>query len=943
MSSRLNLFCAFAVAVGLALSGCGGGSTPPPPPPPVVSVSIAPSAAQTIDAGQTISFTATVTNDSSAKGVTWSLTGPGTLSNQTATSATYTGAVGTAKVTATSVADATKSASTNITVNAVSVAITPSAAQAIDVGQTIPFTATVTNDSGAKGVSWSQTGQGALSGQTTTGATYTGATGTATVTATSVADTTKSASTNITITAAPAFTTTTLPGAIVRTAYSGMLAVTGGAGVLTYSISVGNLPAGLNINASTGAITGTPTGPAGVVNFTAKVTDSSTAGAASATQALSIIVTSLTITNTSPLTSGNINAAYTDILQSSGGTGAVTWSILTGALPTGLNLDATTGAISGTPTVSGGFSITFQAADSGTPQQTASKAFALTIDGTKLEISTTSLLNPMIGEAYNQPVLFTGGTLPVTWSLANATILPAGLAQNATTGAIAGTPTAAGTTPFTVQLTDSGVPAQVVTKALTLTVTLANACGSGSESLLNGQYGISLTGFDSSGPAAMLGSVTVDGAGHITAGSEDINSVSGVQLNVPVTTASSSYSIGADHRGCLTLVAGGVTRIFRFSVSLITSGVAASGRVLEFDTTGANLAGTLDLQSAADFSNAVIQGKYAFRVKAPLSTAGGGFFAGVGVLTLSGTSVTGTGDFNVNGVVDGGTAGPLTFTAGTYNITGTGRGTLTFTSGSQPIHLIVYVLSRTQLLLMSSDPQSATNNLFAGFAGAQTGSPYSAASFSGPTVLFQSGQTGTGVGRSSQVDAGVLTLDGVSAFTLNGDQNSGGTPSTVTATGSYTVDSTTGRVLVTNTGSGSPAQIMYMVNPNEAYAMSTDTHVMTGDAEPQNSSSFTNASLAGTFGFANIDPVVASGPLATGVYTYDGNGNLTGTLDYNQAGFLSSANAVTGTYAVAKNGRVVTPPSGTTQNVSYIISTGKLVSFDYTSGNTSPTLVIIQK
>ena len=943
MSSRLNFLCVLAVMMGMALSGCGGGSTPPPPP--VVSVAIAPSAAQTIDAGQTISFTATVTNDSSAKGVTWSLTGPGTLSNQTATSATYTGAVGTAKVTATSVADATKSASTNITVNAVSVAITPSAAQAIDVGQTIPFTAVVTNDVGTAGVAWSLTGPGALSGQTTTAATYTGAIGTAKVTATSVAVTSQNASTNITITAAPAFTTTTLPAAVLTTAYSQTLVVTGGAGALTYSISVGNLPAGLNLNASTGTITGTPTGPVGVVNFTAKVTDSSTAGALTATQALSITVNAvpLAITSTSPLTNGNINAAYTDILQSSGGTGAVTWSILTGALPTGLNLDATTGAISGTPTVSGGFSITFQAADSGTPQQTASKAFALTIDGTKLEISTTSLLNPMIGEAYNQPVLFTGGTLPVTWSLANATILPAGLAQNATTGAIAGTPTAAGTTPFTVQLTDSGVPAQVVTKALTLTVTLANACGSGSESLLNGQYGISLTGFDSSGPAAMLGSVTVDGAGHITAGSEDINSVSGVQLNVPVTTASSSYSIGADHRGCLTLVAAGVTRIFRFSVSIINSGVAASGRVLEFDTTGANLAGTLDLQSTADFSNAVISGKYAFRVKAPLSTAGGGFFAGVGVLTLSGTSVTGTGDFNVNGVVDGGTAGPLTFTAGTYNITGTGRGTLTFTSGSQGIHLIVYVLSRTELLLMSSDPQSATNNLFAGFAGAQTGSPYSAASFSGPTVLFQSGQTGTGAGRSSQVEAGVFTLDGISAFTLNGDQNSGGTPSTVTATGGYTVDSTTGRVLVMNAGAGSPAQIMYMVNPNEAYAMSTDTHVMTGDAEPQNGSSFTNASLAGTFGFANIDPVVASGPLATGVYTYDGNGNLTGTLDYNQAGFLSSANAVTGTYAVAKNGRVVTPPSGTTQNVSYIISAGKLVSFDYTSGNTSPTLVIIQK
>jgi len=64
---------------------------------------------------QTLNFTATLTNDAGNKGVTWTVTGPGTLSAQAATTATLTGAgAGAAVVTATSNADTTKSASATI-------------------------------------------------------------------------------------------------------------------------------------------------------------------------------------------------------------------------------------------------------------------------------------------------------------------------------------------------------------------------------------------------------------------------------------------------------------------------------------------------------------------------------------------------------------------------------------------------------------------------------------------------------------------------------------------------------------------------------------------------------------------------------------------------------------------------------------------------------------
>src|SRR5207247_9966333 len=75
---RIACCCAvalFAVAVAAVTDGCS--SSPP------ISVRLSPSSPQTIDQGQTVGITATLTNDMSSKGVAWSLTGPGSLSNST--------------------------------------------------------------------------------------------------------------------------------------------------------------------------------------------------------------------------------------------------------------------------------------------------------------------------------------------------------------------------------------------------------------------------------------------------------------------------------------------------------------------------------------------------------------------------------------------------------------------------------------------------------------------------------------------------------------------------------------------------------------------------------------------------------------------------------------------------------------------------------------------
>ena len=119
----ISLFVSAALAV---FSGCGSGTSAPPP---VISVSFSGGNSQTIEQGQFVTITAVVSNDSSAKGVTWTLSGPGALSKQASTSVEYDAPTSvasnlTAAVTATSVADLSKSAAFTVTVTFPPVALT---------------------------------------------------------------------------------------------------------------------------------------------------------------------------------------------------------------------------------------------------------------------------------------------------------------------------------------------------------------------------------------------------------------------------------------------------------------------------------------------------------------------------------------------------------------------------------------------------------------------------------------------------------------------------------------------------------------------------------------------------------------------------------------------------------------------------------------------------
>ena len=192
-----------------------------------ISVAVSPATASVQAGGGSQQFTATVRNDWHNRGVRWTLSGTGcssstcgTLSATTSASRTpitYTAPPNvpnpaTVTLTATSVSNTAKRASATITVTGSSatrnVTISPKRA-GLTITQTLPVTATVQNDAGAAGVTWSASGPacfgstcGTFAKVTSNSATYAAPNtpGIYSITATSVADVTKSASISIGVT-----------------------------------------------------------------------------------------------------------------------------------------------------------------------------------------------------------------------------------------------------------------------------------------------------------------------------------------------------------------------------------------------------------------------------------------------------------------------------------------------------------------------------------------------------------------------------------------------------------------------------------------------------------------------------------------------------------------------------------------------------------------------
>ena len=257
----------------------------------------------------------------------------------------------------------------------------------------------------------------------------------------------------------PVIATTALPSGAAGVPYSTQMHTADGrAG--TWSITVGTLPPGLTLTASTGVISGTPTAAA-IRDFTVKFQDGA---GLSATKGLSIIIeASAPRIVTTSLPDAARTVAYSAQVKIQDSRQGV-WDIVSGTLPAGLTLAASTGIISGTPTATGTSSFVIRFRD--TLNISDTQALSIVVTSPPPVISTTALPKGKVNTAYSA-TLTTADNRAGTWSITTGT-LPPGLTLAPATGVISGTPTTKGTSAFTVKFKDAeGLEA---TKALSIQI-----------------------------------------------------------------------------------------------------------------------------------------------------------------------------------------------------------------------------------------------------------------------------------------------------------------------------------------------------------------------------------------------------------------------------------------------------------------------------------------
>ena len=204
------------------------------------------------------------------------------------------------------------------------------------------------------------------------------------------------------------------------------------------------LPSGLTVNATTGQISGVPVA---VGNSTVTLTATNSGGTTTKMLALTVnprtpLITSAASANATVGTPFSYQILAINSPTQFGATG----------LPAGLTLNATSGVISGTPAAGGNVTIVLSATNR---VGNATKSLALKIAAIPLLISLTDIPSGVLTQTHvGHTFTATGGSGGNVWSLLDG-YLPPGMALNATTGQLTGTPTNAGSCTFVLGGKDS--------------------------------------------------------------------------------------------------------------------------------------------------------------------------------------------------------------------------------------------------------------------------------------------------------------------------------------------------------------------------------------------------------------------------------------------------------------------------------------------------------
>jgi hypothetical protein len=551
----------------------------------------------------------------------------------------------------------------------------------------------------------------------------------------------------------------------------------------------------------------------------------------------------------------------------------------------------------------------------------------------KLAINPATLAPGLLGTLLDTTLSATGGDGPYTWSISAGT-LPSGVTLDSTTGVLSGIPGLLGLFNFTVEATDSAVPAQTATLAFSLNVASPGV----NNSLLSGDYAFMFQGSNAAGPVAIVGSLHTDGTGDITSGVLDVSQASGVTQNVALT--SGNLTINADNRGTLTIDTPALgTQNFRIAVD--AAGVLS--RVIEADAAGIGTIrgnGVIKKQDPSAFVTTNIHSALAFDFEG--STLAGGRSAVIGSLVTNGngTITSGKLDANSAGTVNGNVA---VGASSTYAVTGatTGRGTVSLNAGTVgTVNGVIYVVNANDVFFMRTDALASNVDMLSGEILGQSGGPYSILPLGTGVLHMQGNSTST----SSSVGAGLVVSTGLSILAGTYDANDNGTvTSTLIATGSNSISSAAaGRAALTFASSN---YIMYYIAPGEAFVMdAAGAEVKTGMLEPQVGFPLTLLNLqavnyvTGSQGVANSGVTVQSGVAAITPLT-SLTGTVAATLDTNAPGDVINVGSLLNlNLTLATNGRI---SAGNT--IYYLVSTSRIVAVEVGAGQTEARILVEDK
>lgn len=390
------------------------------------------------------------------------------------------------------------------------------------------------------------------------------------------------------------------------------------------------------------------------------------------------------------------------------------------------------------------------------------------------------------------------------------------------------------------------------------------------DAFLTGPVAFLLRGFDASGPVAIAGSVTLDGAGNATGGTVDITRSTG-HRQLTVQKTGSWYIIGTSaygegefgvggpnlfdrSRGCMALSLsdsqGSLPVTFNFTLSGCTnhftfnqvtntslegcgfdqnsnqaSGTFTAGHIIEFDDnigTGTRASGILRVQDSSVFSSG-LSGPYAFGLSGGDSVQqrfamAGSFQASSGSLSSVAADVNDGGTCGTNPTCNvNTTSGSGTLTADSNFGSSNGRwsGTLSLSSQSS-FGVAIYTISANEAIVATTDQLAAGHPIVGGEAIA-TASSFSIASLQNSHMFQMSGLAFAG----PDVSIGVLGFDGqgnVASGTVYQDQAA--TLGTTQVSGEYQVDTNTGRTVFSapNQGQtlGAHLFVAYLIPPPAA-------------------------------------------------------------------------------------------------------------------------------